>query len=113
MATKQAPRRTAKKAAPKAKAAAKPKTAAKTKPTSSKPKGTGVIATIIEVLSKATKTKPVTKDALLTQLEKRFPDRAPEAMKRTINCQVPSRLLSDKQIKVQSNDAKPRGYWIA
>lgn len=30
-------------------------------------------------------------------------------MMRTINCQVPSRLRSDKEIEVQKND---KGYWI-
>lgn len=93
MAKKQTTRRTSKSAAPKT-------------------KGPGVVASIIEVLSKATKTKPVTKEALLKQLVKRFPDRTPEAMTRTINCQLPSRLIKEKGLKIQSNDKNPRGYWI-
>lgn len=73
----------------------------------------GVIASIVEELTKATKSKPMTKDALLAQLVERFPDRGDDAMKRTIACQVPSRLLSDKGIKVEKNDEQPAGYWIA
>lgn len=100
MTAKQTTRKTPKAAAPKSKA-------------TDKLKGPGVITSIIEVLSKATETKPVTKEDLLAQLVKRFPDRTPEAMTRTITCQVPSRLLKEKGIKVQSNDDKSRGYWIA
>ena len=70
----------------------------------------GVIATIIESLTKATKTKPVTKDQILAKLVKQFPDRSPDAMKTTINCQVPRRLQNDKELKVLQND---NGYWIA
>ncbi|QEG39389.1 hypothetical protein [Roseimaritima ulvae] len=121
MATKKATTaRTSKAAAPKAtkstrakKTVSKPAASTSKAKAKDKPKAPGVIASIIEVLTKATKTKPVTKEQLLAQLVKRFPERTPEAMTRTINCQVPSRLLSDKGIKVQSTDKAPKGYWIA
>lgn len=72
-------------------------------------KGQGVIATIIELLTAASAKNPLTKQALCDELAERFPDREPRAMMRTINCQVPSRLRSDKEIEVQKND---KGYWI-
>ena len=78
-----------------------------------KTKSPGVVASIIEFLTKASKTRPLTKDQLLAKLAKRFPDRAESSMLRTINCQVPNRLWTDKEIEVQKNDKKPAGYWIA
>ena len=65
------------------------------------PKKVGVIATIVEVLKKSSKSKPVTKDAICEVLEERFPDRDPASMMRTINVQVPNRLKSDKGLEIE------------
>lgn len=88
--------------------ASKPKAAKKKTPAT---KSVGVIGSIIEFLTKATKTKPLTKEQLADQLEKRFPERGRDAMLRTINCQVPTRLRKEKELDVQRNDEKG-GYWI-
>src|SRR5690242_9905472 len=61
-----------------------------------KDKGPGVIGSILEFLMAATKDAPLTKDALLDKLAKRFPDRDADAMRKTINCQVPGRLSKEK-----------------
>ena len=76
----------------------KTKTPAK-KAGTGKPK-VGVISTIIDCL----KSKPHTKDQLLAVLTKKFPDREPDGMKQTINIQVPSRLKTDKDLKVVRDD---------
>lgn len=70
----------------------------------------GVIASIIEFLGAASEEKPLSKDRLLAKLAKRFPDRNPESMLRTINVQVPTRLRTDKNIFVQR--AEQGGYFI-
>lgn len=69
-------------------------------------KGPGVIATIVEVLKKG---KPVTKEAILAILVKRFPDRSAESMGKTINVQVPNRIAKEQKIKVEKTD---KGYVI-
>lgn len=94
-----------------AKKSATKKSATKKTPAKKAPaaKGPGVIASIIEFLTKATAKRPLSKEQLADRLEKRFPERGREAMLRTINCQVPSRLKSDKNITVNKND---KGYWI-
>lgn len=70
------------------------------------PKGPGVIATIIEVLKKG---KPVTKEAILAVLVKRFPDRNAESMGKTINVQIPNRISKEQKIKVKNTE---KGYVI-
>lgn len=70
----------------------------------------GVIASIVEFLRGATEAAPVTKAEILTRLVARFPDRTAEAMKKTIGCQLPSRLRSEKGLDVRQNE---RGFWIA
>lgn len=64
-------------------------------------KKVGVISTIIECLSKATKTRPLSREDLLEKLTKQFPDRSADGMKKTISQQVPKRLKSDKNIDVE------------
>ena len=73
-------------------------------------KGPGVIASIIEFLSAANAKRPLSKADLLAKLEARFPDRETTAMRRTINCQLPTRLRAEKELDVRKNDD---GYWIA
>ena len=72
-------------------------------------KGPGVIASIVEYLQAATATKPITKDKMCARLAKRFPERSPDAMMKTINCQVPTRIVNEKQIKVKKNE---NGYYV-
>lgn len=110
----------------KTKAAAKKKTAAKKKkkapeppkgankkkkpaPKPKTPKGPGVIKSIIEFLKKANSKRPLSKDALLEKLEDRFPERTPDAMRTTINIQVPNRLKKEKELDVRKNE---KGFWI-
>ena len=69
----------------------------------------GVIASIIEFLTAASASKPLSKQALCAKLKERFPDREELALSRTINCQVPTRLRTDKELDVQKNDD---GYWL-
>lgn len=73
-------------------------------------KGPGVIASIIEFLEAASEEKPLSKDKIVERLAKRFPDRDPESMSKTVAVQVPNRLKSDKGLNIKKND---RGYWIA
>ena len=76
-------------------------------------KGPGVIASIIEFVQAANAKLPITKSALRAKLLKRFPERGEVALGRTINCQLPSRLTSEKGLTIktkQTDDGK--GYWI-
>ena len=105
------------KADPKATAKASAKPAAKT---AGKPgnfqkagdgKGPGVIGSIVEIVSAATKDKPIMKKDILTKLAKRFPDRSEEAMKATLNIQLPGRLRSEKGLNIQKS--AEGGYYLA
>jgi len=72
--------------------------------------GVGVIGSIIEFLQKGSSKKPLTKEALLAKLADRFPDREEEAMRATINVQVPNRINREREgMQVCKND---KGYWI-
>jgi len=81
----------------------KAKKEVKSEPKKKKP---GVISTIIEVLKKG---KPVTKEAILAVLTKRFPDRSAESMSKTINVQVPNRIAKEQGIKVEKTK---KGYVV-
>ena len=65
--------------------------------------GSGVIATILEIVQAATSKKPVKKDEIHAKLVKRFPDRDPESLRTTINIQVPSRLNKEKDAGIKRN----------
>lgn len=82
----------------------------KTKKGKKPPKKVGVIATIIEILKKATSKKPVSKDDIVTQLADAFPERDADSMRKTVNVQVPTRIQGDKGLTVNKND---NGYWIS
>lgn len=70
----------------------------------------GVIDTIEAVLKAAgEKGKGVTKEQIADKLAKAFPDRERDAMLKTVNVQVPSRLKSDRNLKVTKDD---NGYMI-
>jgi hypothetical protein len=70
----------------------------------------GVITRIVELLRAATKKKPITKEEILADLVKQFPDRVPQAMKSTISSQVPSCLKTEKGLIVKTNGKG--GYWL-
>lgn len=73
----------------------------------------GVIAVMIEHLSKATSEHPVTKETILDDLVVRFPDRTREKMKSTLMMQVPSGLRTEKRIVVRKSEDKSKpGYYI-
>lgn len=76
--------------APKSKKAVGKK-ATKTKPTPAKKatvKKLGVVATILSLIS----AKPMTKDSIVAELVKKFPDRQENSMRSTVNVQIPGRV---------------------
>ena len=79
------------------------------KPVASAAPKPGVIASILEFLSTATKEKPVNKATLCDKLAKRFPERLPDSMMKTINVQVPNRIQKERKLQVKQNEA---GFWI-
>jgi hypothetical protein len=100
--TKPVPEKSAKKKE-KPKKADKPTKEEKTdKPKGKKPEkakgksGKGIIATIVSLLEKATKKKPITKAEIIDVLKKEFPDRDVRGMTRTVHVQVPGRISREK-----------------
>lgn len=65
-------------------------------------RGTGVIATIAEILR--TTNTPLTKDQILNKLLKQFPDRDSSGMETTVGVQVPVRMSREKQIDIVKVD---------
>lgn len=61
---------------------------------------TGIIATITDIVSKATKAKPVTKDQIVKALVKKFPHKNKASMANTVKVQVTTRLRKDKGLNV-------------
>lgn len=57
--------------------------------------GGGVIAKIAELITAAGK-KGITKEAILAELAKEFPDREEKSMKNTLNVQLPNRMSKEK-----------------
>ena len=68
-------------------------------------KKAGVIDCIIASLKKG----PISKKGLLKNLTKKFPERDPEKMIKTINVQVPTRLRNEKGFKIEKTE---KGYTI-
>lgn len=85
------------------------KTKAQPKKEVQPPKTIGVIAAIIEILREADAKAPLTKKQITEQLHQRFSEREFKALSRTVGCQVPSRLRSEKELDVQQQD---NGYWL-
>lgn len=94
-------------AAPAAKAADGKK--GKAPPKKASESGPGIIESIVEFLSKGSKTNPLKKDDIVSQLAKRFPDRAETSLRSTVNQQVPTKLRKEKGHAVEKNE---NGYWI-
>ena len=65
-------------------------------------KGEGVLATILKTIT----DNPTSKEGILKQLVKKFPDRVEDAMKKTINAQIPNRMAKEKGIKITEKDGK-------
>lgn len=61
----------------------------------------GIIASIVEFLQGATSEKAaLSKKDILSKLTKRFPDTDADGMMKTINAQVPNRLIAQKGVNV-------------
>jgi hypothetical protein len=72
-----------------------------------KKKTPGVIETIAEIIQKK---GPISKEGILKELVKKFPDRPSTSMAGTIGVQVPSKLNRDKGFNIQRNE---KGYFMA
>ncbi len=66
----------------------------------------GVIDTIFNLLREK---GPITKDQILAELAKKFPERKEDSMKATINVQLPSRMARERGVKIEHTD---KGYVI-
>ena len=60
-----------------------------------KEKTVGVVKSIVELIEKSGQ-KGISKEEILEELIKRFPDRQPTSMKNTINVQVPTRISKER-----------------
>lgn len=125
-----APKKPAKKAAEKKPAAKPPAKAAPTKPKASaapravknpakaaakkaavdKQNRPGVVMHIIEILQKATEAKPLNRDAILLSCVRKFPDRQPDKMSKTILNQTSHFIKNVRGLNLQKNE---KGYYIA
>jgi hypothetical protein len=66
----------------------------------------GIIASIVEFIQEATPDKPISKKQILDKLVKRFKDGDADGMMKTINAQVPNRLIQQKGLDVVKTDDK-------
>lgn len=83
------------------------KAATKKTKASTKPKGKGIIKTIVECIENAGKDG-IKKEEILEILKREFPDREEKSMKNTIGVQIPSRISKEK-FKVSKTDS---GYYF-
>lgn len=58
----------------------------------------GVITSIEEFLMASTEAKPLTKKQITDKLAKRFPDRDPELMAKTVGVQIPGRIQRERGV---------------
>jgi outer membrane biosynthesis protein TonB len=70
----------------------------------------GICGIILDSLTSASKKNPASKDGILKLLTKKFKDRNPIAMARTINGQIHYNLKKLKNIDVSTNGEG--GFWI-
>ena len=82
---------------------AKARQKAEKKAKKDEPKGPGVIASILEFVTKAGK-KGISKESILTKLTTRFPERVSEGMSKTINVQLPVRMSRERKVKIVKLD---------
>jgi hypothetical protein len=73
----------------------------------------GVVATVLELLAKASRSKPVTKEDVVVELATRFPDRDIDKMRATVST-FPTWTRSEKKCVVDSQrlEGGRFGYWI-
>jgi len=75
------------------------------------PDGPGIIGSIVEFVKKATPEKPITKKEIVAKLAKRFPEKDPEGMEKTVNVQVPNRIKKEKGINIVRHPEG--GYYVS
>lgn len=78
--------------------------------TAAKKSGPGVISTILELIKKTSKDAPITKDFILQELTKAFPDREATRMAKTVNVQLPTRMSKERGVNIVSGEG---GYYLA
>jgi len=64
-------------------------------------KGPGVIKSIATIIKEK---GPITKENILAELVKLFPDRDKDAMKNTINVQIPNRINKEQDFQIENTD---------
>jgi hypothetical protein len=64
----------------------------------------GVITTIEAIIRASSKYKPVSRDKILSQLRKNFPDKEETSMMNTIKVQLPGRMAKEKGMNIKVND---------
>ncbi len=72
-------------------------------------KGEGICAAVVDLLTKATAKKPITKQTIVAKMVERFPDRDPVALQRTVYGQV-NYNLPKKGVEVKGEHKT--GYWV-
>ena len=70
----------------------------------------GVISAILTILGKATAKKPITKEQIVDKLVIMFPERERNAMRSTVNTQVPTRInATHEDVTIMRNE---EGYYL-
>ncbi len=69
--------------------------------------GPGIIKTIATTIKEQ---GPITKEGILAVLVEKFPDRDADAMKKTINVQVPNRINKEQDFTIENSD---KGWKVA
>ena len=69
----------------------------------------GVIATIFTIVQKATASKPMSREDVFAALVDAFPERDADALKSTVQTQLPSRISKERNVQIEKNE---KGYWI-
>lgn len=73
----------------------------------------GVIATIVDILTKASEQKPESKETIADKLAAAFPDRDRDSMMKTVSVQVPNRIGKEKGLTIEKARKDGRvWYWI-
>lgn len=76
-----------------------------------KPKGLGVIASILEIIKQA--EEPISQEQIANELAKRFPHKMLPSMKKTIKAQIgsknqPTRMEQEKKVKFVITESVPK-----
>ena len=108
-ATKKVAKKPAKKKAAKKKAAKKAPVVKK----ANTGKKVGVEASIREFIGKATKEKPLTREAVHRKLCKRFPDRDADGMMVTVRAQIPNRVNKEPYSMNVIADSSGKKYYVS